>query len=366
MVRSKFNAFEAETILNIPLNRSGDDIRCWLLSKNGKFTVKEGYHIECNNFHPLPFQSDIPDMKLWNKIWKVRIPPKIRIFLWRAMRDFISSHANLKSHHVLTDPSCSFCKFHYASTSHTLIFCPMVVHIWKDSIFWTHLKLLKDASFFECVDYLSSKTERDDFALFSIICWAIWKECRRRNHDDSEKFGFINVNGVFAYAENIRIQRPQSLDTGFGNVLPSDHLWFPPPFNHVRLDVDDAFDAVFNKFSVGVVIRDFQGRLCAFKAGPIRNPGYVDGAELMAIRSGLDLCQHMGFSNVLVFSDCLNVVKDVSQGVGGLGQCDVVAYEIRSMLELPQFLSFNHMRRSANNIAHTLARKALVYSQNVE
>lgn len=167
---------------------------------------------------------------------------------------------------------------------------------------------------------------------------------------------------MFAYAENISLQRPQILDTGFGNVLPSDHLWFPPPFNHVRLDVDAAFDAVFNK---GVVIRDFQGRLCAATAGPIRNPGSVDGAELMAIRSGLDLCLRMGFSNVLVFSDCLNAVKDVSQGVGGLGLCDV-ASEIRSMLELPQFLSFNHMRRSANNIAHTLARKALVYSQNVE
>lgn len=129
-VRLKFFPHEAEAILNLPLNRlGGDDIRFWLFSKSGKYSVNERYHLECNSFGTLPFQSKSPDVKLWNILWRMRIPPKIRIFMWRAVRDLIPSQANLGVRHVVFGGSCFLCNFYYASTAHSILFGPLVHHI---------------------------------------------------------------------------------------------------------------------------------------------------------------------------------------------------------------------------------------------
>lgn len=119
-----------------------------------------------------------------------------------------------------------------------------------------------------------------------IICWAMWKEICKHSHVP-QKIGFFQVDWVYAYAENIRYQRVQGQVDGYGAVNISDQSWSPPPFNHFRLDVDAAFDSFNNKYSVGVVICDYQGLLCGAKANLIRNSGYVEGEELLAIRCGL-------------------------------------------------------------------------------
>lgn len=121
--------------------------------------MKEAYYLDCNSFVPFPFQSNLSDRKLWNNLRKLCIPPKIRLSLWCVVRDLIPTQANLASLHVVTGGSCFLCKFHHASTSHSILFCMMVRHIWKNTIFWASLKLFKAASFFECVVYIINIVE---------------------------------------------------------------------------------------------------------------------------------------------------------------------------------------------------------------
>lgn len=61
VMHQKFITHEAEAVLNIPLNRFGSvDVRCWLPSKNGKYTVKESYHLVVTALSTLLFNLISP------------------------------------------------------------------------------------------------------------------------------------------------------------------------------------------------------------------------------------------------------------------------------------------------------------------
>lgn len=148
-IRHIFPVVEPEAILDIPLNRQGgDDVRFWLGSKNEKYSVKLGYMQESKCLDPPLFQSVQPNQQWWNNLWKLNIPPKIRIFVWRASMDFIPTAINLLNHHVPINDLCSLCKFPYATTSNCLLFCPAIRHIWKIFLSGPRLKKLRMTTFF--------------------------------------------------------------------------------------------------------------------------------------------------------------------------------------------------------------------------
>lgn len=88
--------------------------------------------------------------------------------------------------------------------------------------------------------------------------------------------------------------------------------WFKPPVGHFRLDVDAGYQDHLGWFSVGAMVRDHLGRICAASACGIRDPGSVLAAAVSAILDGLLLISHSDFNNVLVFSDSVNAVQKIN------------------------------------------------------
>jgi hypothetical protein len=77
----------------------GSDLLKWSLTKSGLFTVRSLYHhlIDTNP----PFQH-------W-KIWKMRIPLKIRIFLWFLQRGVVLTKDNLARKNWKGSQKCVSC-----------------------------------------------------------------------------------------------------------------------------------------------------------------------------------------------------------------------------------------------------------------
>jgi len=75
------------------------DVVFWNLGKNGKFSVKSVYDgltkNDCGFFH--------------KRIWKGKIPAKIKIFLWLMSCGAILTKDNLRKRNWQGDPSCVFC-----------------------------------------------------------------------------------------------------------------------------------------------------------------------------------------------------------------------------------------------------------------
>jgi hypothetical protein len=92
--------------LQIPINNRGfDDYIAWGLTKHGQYTVRSGYHAQWThhfgdsaNLLALPGSSAVNPV--WKVLWKLKIPSKIKIFIWRALHGILPLKCILANRHI--------------------------------------------------------------------------------------------------------------------------------------------------------------------------------------------------------------------------------------------------------------------------
>ena len=71
-----------------------------------------------------------PFSQLWTKIWHLQIPPKVRIFVGRALRGFLPTADNLQSHMVVISPIFPVRSAEREPVQHLFLRCPQVMECW--------------------------------------------------------------------------------------------------------------------------------------------------------------------------------------------------------------------------------------------
>ena len=138
MVEANFHSFDVEAILRIPLSRRYvPDMVFWLHTKDGDYSVKSGYHIArllAKQDADLGESSrEVMGSSIWAKLWKLKIPNKIRIFGWRACMDILPTRSNLARCKILADDRCGVCLQAKESGYHVLWECGLAQDIWAGS-----------------------------------------------------------------------------------------------------------------------------------------------------------------------------------------------------------------------------------------
>lgn len=136
-IRSKFVNYEAEEILNTPIRpEGGRDRRFWRFHPRGEYTVSTGYRKKLDLVEKIEGRnsasSSSASSDLWKGTWKLKVPPKLKIFWWRLSWDIISVEMNLVRYHIPTSPSCFFCCFSIADTIHEIFECLLFAKgVWR-------------------------------------------------------------------------------------------------------------------------------------------------------------------------------------------------------------------------------------------
>ncbi|KAK6159609.1 hypothetical protein DH2020_006923 [Rehmannia glutinosa] len=136
LIKSIFSPEDAQAILSISLSSStSNDLWCWHFNKNGKHSVRSAYHTYLESeFSPLRSASIATSSAgpnpLWKTIWKLKIQPKIKLFLWRNCSSSIPTPDNL-ARHGLTDSSPPICSSPDNSASHIFFSCPFPTSVWR-------------------------------------------------------------------------------------------------------------------------------------------------------------------------------------------------------------------------------------------
>ena len=115
-VRATFTSNDAEAILatRIPQTSTRDRI-AWVHSNNGQYYVKTGY--QTWHRHHLG-GVELQQSDGWGKIWRLGIPHKIKVFLWRMCRNNVPVRNLLRVKGIHVPISCVMC----VGTSITLVF----------------------------------------------------------------------------------------------------------------------------------------------------------------------------------------------------------------------------------------------------
>ncbi|KAE8786750.1 hypothetical protein D1007_39331 [Hordeum vulgare] len=86
----------------------------WKLTTSGRFLVKSMY-AHLINIGPVPTSSHI---------WKIKVPLKIKIFMWFVHKGVILTKDNLLKRRWVGNPRCCFCD-NNESIKHLFLECPL-------------------------------------------------------------------------------------------------------------------------------------------------------------------------------------------------------------------------------------------------
>ena len=78
----------------------------------------------------------LAEKAFWNRIWKLRVPNKVKIFPWRACSDALPTKMNLERRKIIVDHVCSQCLDCPETSLHALWECGALPQIWDHEFGW--------------------------------------------------------------------------------------------------------------------------------------------------------------------------------------------------------------------------------------
>ena len=114
-----------QKVIGIPLPISDvEDSFCWGFSGSGTFSVKSATWLaHGHDEHPTPTWH-------FNWIWKLDVPPKIRIFLWQLLHNALPLRDNLYRRGLQIDRVCPLCTGDPENNDHLFWECPSTNQLW--------------------------------------------------------------------------------------------------------------------------------------------------------------------------------------------------------------------------------------------
>ncbi|KAL5539433.1 hypothetical protein UlMin_045908 [Ulmus minor] len=181
LVSQMFLDFEAKLILALPRPALGcsmadkQDSYCWHYDAKGLYSVKSAYRLGMElacSVHP---SSTAPATGSWWKaLWNASIPPKVKVFWWRAINDILPTSWNLRSHHIPTAASCALCGYGMETTSHSLFLCPLMKPFWKSTLWASCLEVVKKTCLWDAALWVKEVWDERAFEIFLLSVWESW------------------------------------------------------------------------------------------------------------------------------------------------------------------------------------------------
>ena len=100
IIDEQFLPFEDRSIKSIPLCISSQqDYLHWPLERNGSYSMKSDYKLLCvdSSRGEASSSNSATDMVFWFGIWKLKMPRKVKHFLWRPCTNSLPTKVNLMS-----------------------------------------------------------------------------------------------------------------------------------------------------------------------------------------------------------------------------------------------------------------------------
>jgi len=143
-----------------------EDVVIWKFDKKGCFFVKSVYKFLTTNDAGIYYK----------KIWKGKIPAKIKIFLWLVANNALLTRDNMIKRKWTGDPSCLFCECN-ESVSHLLFQCSLAKAVWAvvaHCVGASNVPRNFNQCWAWCEQWLPYGNKFHAIGIVA-ICWAIWK-----------------------------------------------------------------------------------------------------------------------------------------------------------------------------------------------
>ena len=365
LLRQVFIPIDVEAILQIPLcTRRVDDFWAWNDDPRGRFSVRSAYKmivkIKIGREAWLEEREDPSnsehEMRGWNSLWNMSVPPKLRFFTWRLAQHSLPTGDVLNHRHMATTSACSLCGGQ-DSWRHSLLECNVSRCVWalSEAEMVEHMWATSEPDARLWLFAMNDSLPPEQFQLMIVTLWAIWSARRKAIHEDIYQTPFATDNFIKAYLSDIEFLKKK--EEAHGIAVPRPRTWIPPPTDYYKLNVDAAVSRPGTFGAVGVVCRDERGLFMGASALVFRGLHNPQVLEALAVREALALSEDLYINHLLVASDCKVVVDAIRQGSSA--EFGAIVEEIKTRATTFISCSFTHEYRTSNTEAHNLAKHAL-------
>ncbi|XP_058774462.1 uncharacterized protein LOC131648749 [Vicia villosa] len=291
-----------------------------------------------------PGPSSKGNQNLWKQIWKVKVNPTIRNFLWRLTKDILPTKANLMRKGTPSNGLYPLCNSGTEDTLHPFLRCDFV----KRTLFSGSLGIRVPEEG-DLLDWLCHICSKKDTLLFQFVAVNLWKIWQVHN---CVVFKDIRPNPCVVAAE-IWSSIQEETDGCSLSELVDNNSVINSNKQHGWIVQNGAGCFDDGVISFGCIIRDPTSNI--FLAATKRSVSITEAsnAELLAIRWSLQVAKDLGLKDFVVQSDAL-VMVDCINGVVFNADLDPIVADCRNLISGFNNVRVMFIRRTLNGDAHHL------------
>ncbi|KAL4354587.1 hypothetical protein GQ457_06G029720 [Hibiscus cannabinus] len=335
-----------------PSPQGGSDRCIWRWTNHHVFELKSAYD-RCS---PLILEETDP---IWNQIWTLQVPQRIRCFLWLASRQKLMTNLHRCRRTLSDDPYCPFCQEAEESIIHTFRDCERLQQVWRyiipsslaASFFSNPIKVWLRQNLCSNILFRNSIPWK---IVFAAILWQFWK-CRN-------DVVFVGDSASVECALSRGIAWAQYYNDGWLHPMQTVHApprtipWQNPKHGCLCLNVDGAVSLNTGKATIGGLLRDTAGN---FIFGFSKYIGFTNSlhAELWALYVGLQLAWDHGVNFLQIQTDCNRVLELLHDT--NVDSCPIsLVRSIHQFWRRAWYVDLIWVPRSSNQAADSMARIA--------
>jgi hypothetical protein len=404
LVNYYFDYDIVQEIIRTPIfHQVEEDALIWKAEKNGQYSVKSAYRLCVEN---IAENSHLHRVGSWDRIWRLKVPPKVKNLLWRICRGCLPTRARLLDKGVNCTSLCGLCDESYEDTIHVLFDCPRARNVWQQNLLWSNVYsvMLINNTAAEVIFALLRELSQDQSQLFASTLWSIWKSRNLRvwqNTSENSQTVFERAKYLLSNWQAANRKKQQgaaaatvsqpilghrasavsqsssghlagaaaaavsqsitthSADTTGNDEQPRQIKWQKPNSGRLKCNVDASFSETANYVSFGICIRDDLGEFIKARTMWSHPIVYTDVGEALGLFHAIEWVHELQLSNVDFELDAKKVVDYFNGGRNDVSEFGAIVDDCRTKCNVYfENSKVEFSRRQANVVAHTLAREA--------
>ncbi|KAL6202734.1 hypothetical protein ACLB2K_026439 [Fragaria x ananassa] len=344
-------------ILNVPtgFDDCGRDTLIWGATSNGQFSVKSAYNSS--------FDFSSSSNPQWQFIWNLKIPPKLKTFLWTMLHRKLLTNVQRVTRKFSNDASCPICHSSDETLLHLFRDCPRAANIWRA---FPMPSSISSSFSLDWTSWINAQLHchsvvTDGFKwcnLFVFVCWYIWKWRNKQVFDSNFVMPTCFANIVWKYAIDWRKAQNKSNSAPLYNF--SMLSWQKPSAGSFKLNIDGTRVSFSGKIGAGGVIRDHCGTwIGGFQVN--LGVGDVIQAEAWGLLYGLKLALQLKIDRLEVETDSAVLVNLFHSSNLALHPLGSLIDGCRNIMAKLQMARICHIFRESNMLADALAKHSITH-----
>ncbi|XP_013608522.1 PREDICTED: uncharacterized protein LOC106315336 [Brassica oleracea var. oleracea] len=378
LLNQLFQPEDALRILRLRPSITGtQDLLYWKLSKTGSYTVRSGYYVQRALDNENAQQTHVissPSVQLRNqliqKIWTLKLPPKLKIFWWKVLHNGLPVALNLHRRGCRVIPECQLCGEGMETIPHFLYECRVSREIWQLAYPDLSRSLEPHTNLLMFVHKIVNEDTRDlpsNLAWF--IGWRIWKMRNRLLFDNNREHIVQVIKGSFMdlnlWKEAIYYNEPD-FPTQVKDHRPHSIIDVLPQESMLYCIADASWKSEHEAAGIGWSLYSRQGTFIMQGSSAIASTNSAFEAEAVATLLAVQQLHKLHYKNVIFLGDNDRLVKSLEPTRGRENtSCHEASTMVQDILNLAKLNDYSFKQVPRNLIYHVdqLAKRARLSNQ---